>query len=87
MLVEAMAMGTPVVSGPLEGLKGVLVDGFNARVVPLGEFPETLERVFADHDATQQMTTAAQHEADDRFSVDRAGTRLADIYRWAADAG
>ena len=87
VLVEAMAMGTPVVSVPLEGLKDVLVDGFNARVVPLREFPETLARVFADHDATQRMTAAAQHEADDRFSVDRAGTRLADIYRWAADAG
>ena len=30
------------------------------------------------------MTAAAQQEADDRFSVERAATRLAEIYWWAA---
>jgi glycosyltransferase involved in cell wall biosynthesis len=86
VLVEAMAVGTPVVSVPLDGLRGVLVDGQNARVAQLAKFPETLEELFADPDATRRMTTAAQQEADERFSVERSADRLADIYRWAADA-
>ena len=84
VLVEAMAIGTPVVSVPLDGLKDVLIDGRNARVVPLAGIPQALEEVFANADATRHMTASAQHEADDRFSVDRAGGRLADIYFWAA---
>ena len=85
VLVEAMAVGTPVVSVPLDGLRGVLVDGQNARVAQLARFPETLEEVFGDADATRRMTAAAQQEADDRFSIERSAGRLADIYRWAAD--
>ena len=84
VLVEAMAIGTPVVSVPLEGLKDVLIDRQNARVVPLEGIPQALEEIFADADVTRQMTAAAQREASDRFSVDRAAGRLADIYFWAA---
>lgn len=85
VLVEAMAVGTPVVSVPLDGLRGVLADGRNARVAQLAQFPETLEEIFADVDGTRRMTAAAQQEADERFSVERSAGRLADIYRWAAD--
>ena len=83
-LVEAMAIGTPVVSVPLDGLRGVLEDRRNARVVPLEGIPRALEELFSDPVATKQMTAAAQQEAGDRFSVERAATRLAEIYWWAA---
>ena len=86
VLLEAMLIGTPVISVPLDGLRGVLVDGKNARVVPLDDLPQALESTFGDPAATDAMTVVAQAEAEDRFSIARAADRLADIYRWAADA-
>ena len=87
VLLEAMAMGTPVISVPLDGLRGVLIDGENARVAPLERFPEVLEEVFANPEDTRRMTTMAQREADHRFSIGRSAARLVDLYHWAAGVG
>ena len=80
-------MGTPVISVPLDGLRGVLIDGENARVAPLERFPEVLEEVFANPEDTRRMTTMAQREADHRFSIGRSAARLVDLYHWAAGVG
>lgn len=85
VLLEAMLIGTPVISVPLDGLRGVLVDGQNACVVPLDNLPRALEATFTDAAATTRMIKTAQAEAEDRFSLARAAERLVDIYHWAAD--
>ena len=84
-LIEAMALGTPIVSVPLVGMSDVLIDGRNCRVSDLSEFPAVLEELFDDPDQVARLTAVARSDAEDRFSVVRAALRLADIYAWAAE--
>ena len=79
-LIEAMALGTPVISVPLDGLRDVLIDGTNSRVAELGDIPAVLEELFNDPEQVDRLTSAARSDADARFSVGRAAQRLADIY-------
>ena len=84
-LIEAMALGTPVVSVPLAGLCGVLIDGQNARVAALADIPAVLEELFDDPEQVDRLTAAARSDADARFSVGRAAQQLANIYKWAVE--
>lgn len=85
-LIEAMALGTPVVSVPLAGLSDVLIDGRNSRVTALADIPTVLDQLFGDPEQVDRLTAAARSDASARFSVDRAAGRLADIYSWASSA-
>ena len=82
-LIEAMALGTPIVSVPLIGLKDVLIDGKNARVAPLLDLATILEELFNDPMQVQRLTAAARSDAEGRFSIDGSAKRLGEIFEWA----
>lgn len=84
VLVEAMAMGTPVVStdcphGPSE----IIADGESGLLVPVGE-PEALaaalQRLIDEPQLRQRLSQAGQARAQD-FSAERIGAAYASHFR------
>jgi glycosyltransferase involved in cell wall biosynthesis len=86
-LIEAMAVGTPIVSVDLDGLDGVLRDGDNALVVPPERLADGIVRALDDPAAAHARAARARSEFVHRFTVARAAAGLADAYRWAAARG
>lgn len=80
-LIEAMASGAPVVSVPIAGLDGVLVDGQNAVVVPRDRLADGLERVLGDPSFAARISEGGVSTFEQRFTIDRASARMAEIYR------
>lgn len=83
-LVEAMAAGTPIVTVPLKGLEDVVVDGRNGSVVPPEHLAEGILRLLGDESFAASLADQARREFVNRFTIDRAAGRMAEIYRWAA---
>jgi glycosyltransferase involved in cell wall biosynthesis len=84
VLAEAMACGLPVIALDASGVREVVVDGQNGRLLPADsvcrQFADALDEVAADsekakHWGEQARKTAAQ------FSRDRCARRLVNTYR------
>lgn len=82
-LVEAMAVGAPVVSLPVPGLDGVLVHGRNSLVVPEEELDLAVESVWTEPNAAESRALVARREFEARFTHEAAATQLFEIYRTA----
>lgn len=80
-LIEAMATATPVVSVPVAGLDGVLVDEQNALVVPRDQLASGLQRVLEDPALARRLAEGALQTFERRFTIERASSRMAEIYR------
>lgn len=82
--LEAMAMGVPVVSTNVEGLRGILRDGVNALLVPPAEprsLAHAVERVLDDNDLAARLAEQGRRDFSERFTLDAAAQRMANLYR------
>jgi glycosyltransferase involved in cell wall biosynthesis len=71
-LMEAMALGVPVVAMDTGGCADLIVDGQTGRLVPRGDGPAlcaVLEQVCRDAELRQRLGTAAAEQASARFSL------------------
>jgi glycosyltransferase involved in cell wall biosynthesis len=88
MVVEALAVGTPVVSTDTGGVAEVVTDGENGLLVPPGQ-PEALaaaiQRYFGDEVLRERLRTAAARSVED-YAPDRIYGRLEEILIEAARA-
>ncbi|MFZ4518094.1 MAG: glycosyltransferase family 4 protein [Microthrixaceae bacterium] len=85
-LVEAMAVGAPLVALPVPGLDGVLVDGRNSLVVPEERLAGAIGSVLDDPEAAAARAEAARREFESRFTMAASARRLGEIYRTVAHA-
>lgn len=89
-VIEAMRAGLPIVSTDVSGLQGILSDGDNALVVPVGD-PQALatgiSRVLDDAELAGRLGVGARTTFDERFTLDRAVQGLHALYRTLAASG
>ena len=86
VLTRAFACATPVVASDIAGYREVMQGGPGV-LVPPGEpdaLASALERLLADEDARRAMGQEARRIAEERYSWDRIGKRLAEIYELVA---
>jgi glycosyltransferase involved in cell wall biosynthesis len=81
VLVEALAVGTPVLSTDTGGVSEIVRDGENGLLVPTGDpdaLAEAITRYFADAELQERLRAAAPGSVE-RFAPDRIYTRLEQI--------
>jgi glycosyltransferase involved in cell wall biosynthesis len=86
VLVEALAVGTPVVSTDTGGVGEIVRDGENGLLVPAGDtdaFAAAIRRYFAEPELRERLRAAAPGSVE-RFSPGRIYGRLEETLRDAA---
>lgn len=82
-LIEAAAMGRPVVATDVPGCRQVVVDGKTGILVPArdpGALAAALSSLLSDTELRQRMGHAARQHAEKYFSADLASDRLLGLY-------
>jgi glycosyltransferase involved in cell wall biosynthesis len=85
-LVEALAVGTPVLATSVGGIPEIVVDGENGLLVPAGDagaLADAVRRLFADADLRARLTAAAAPSVE-RFAPARTVEQLEAILQKAA---
>jgi glycosyltransferase involved in cell wall biosynthesis len=85
--IEAMALDAPIVSTRLDGTVGVLEDGRNARLVPVADdaaLARAIAEVLDDPDAASARAAAGRADFEERFTLERSATRMAELYHEVA---
>lgn len=81
--LEAMALRCPVVCTDLDGVHGVLTDGDNAVLVPIGApaaMAAALERVLSDDALAARLRERGLADFEARFTIDGAATAMEAFY-------
>ena len=86
VLVEALAVGTPVISSSAGGVTEIVRDGENGLLVPPEDAPAlaaAIRRYFDDEELRERLRTAAPGSVA-RFAPERIYARLVEVLREAA---
>ncbi len=81
--LEAMALRCPVVCTDLDGVRGVLADAVNARLVPVGDaraMADALSAVLGDDELAERLRDAGLADFDARFTIDVAAAAMEAFY-------
>ncbi len=91
--VEAFALEAPVVAADLTGTRGILVDGDNAWLVPMGDpaalavdLADAIAAVLADPAEAASRAARGRRVFEERFTLTRSADRMAALYRSVAAA-
>jgi len=89
-VIEAMALGLPVVASDIPAMREVLVPGENAVLVTPSD-PESLadvvKRLLDAPDQIERFGERSRHRFEDRFMLDRAVDRMVALYDEVAARG
>jgi glycosyltransferase involved in cell wall biosynthesis len=97
-VMEANAMGLPVIVTNIRGCREAVIDGVNGILVPVRQVEplvDALTRLYEDTDLRQRLAAGAIQRAREQFDERRVIAKTLDIYdlllqrprRWAALAG
>jgi glycosyltransferase involved in cell wall biosynthesis len=84
VLIEAMAMGLPVVSTNTDGVVDIVADGLSGIMVPRQDaraLADGLERLVGDPDLRKRMGRAGRARVEELFDQEKQITRLEQLYR------
>jgi glycosyltransferase involved in cell wall biosynthesis len=87
-VLEAMAMGKPLIVTRTPGIVDYVEDGETGRFVPAGDavaLAEAVEAIFANPDETRRMGDSARQVIDSGRNLDRYAATVAEIVREALD--
>ena len=85
-LLEAMALGIPIIASRVGGLEEVLGDGATALLVPTGDCPalaRAITRLHADPDLRRRLSENARRLQQAQYSLERMTERYLAVYREA----
>ena len=86
VVLEAAALGVPIVATDVGGLTDLVRDGETGLVTPPGQ-PQPLSarirEAVDDEELSRRLARAARREADTRFDADANADRLVGTLRWA----
>jgi glycosyltransferase involved in cell wall biosynthesis len=83
-LIEAAAMGIPIVASDLPGCREVVEHGSNGWLAPpgdIGRLAEAILGLLRDPESRQKMGARGRELARDRFATERIVAQYADGYR------
>jgi glycosyltransferase involved in cell wall biosynthesis len=83
-LLEAMAMGVPVVASRLDGIAEVVTDGESGLLIASGDadgFAAASARLLQDQELRAKITGSAASLVRERFSAERMAREVEEIYR------
>ncbi|MGH1504862.1 MAG: glycosyltransferase family 4 protein [Acidimicrobiales bacterium] len=86
-IMEAFAVGVPVVATDVGGVSELVVDGVTGRLVPPGSadaLADALERLADDPDGAIEMTKAARRGVEERHDLTVTSTAMRALLRAAA---
>jgi glycosyltransferase involved in cell wall biosynthesis len=87
VLMEAMAVGVPVVSTPISGIPELIDDGVNGLLVPSedpGALAEAFLRLTDDPRLAEDLSRNAQETIESRFNGDKLAAHMASLLRECA---
>ncbi len=85
--LEAMCLGTPIVSSRLEGMDGILVDGQNALIFEPGDvagMSACIEQMLRHRAMADRLAAAGSVDFAARFTLDRSADNMAALFRTVA---
>jgi glycosyltransferase involved in cell wall biosynthesis len=88
-LIEAMALGLPIVASDLAACREVLEEDGNALLVERGSGPalaESIASLLADHERAARFGRRSREIFEERFRLEGAVARMAALYRRVAGA-
>ena len=83
VLLEAMAMGLPVVATDIAGVRDTISDGVDGRLVPVTDIPAltaAIKSILADRDAARRLGRKARKRIERDFTVERMVQRTEVLY-------
>lgn len=83
-LLEALALGCPVIASAVPGNAYVLKDGVNGRLLPLdapGQWAKAIDGLLADQTLRERLGAAGRRTAREDFSLDRTVSGTIAVYR------
>jgi glycosyltransferase involved in cell wall biosynthesis len=82
-LIEAMALGVPVIASDVSGIPELVRDGFSGLLVPPADpsaIADAIERLSRDIDARRAMATHARQTIESNFDLSQSGRSMAQIF-------
>lgn len=88
VLLEAGALGLPLIATDMPGCRDVVRRGWNGLLVPrrdVSALTEAVERLLSSPEDRERMGARAREHVSERFSLSTVAEAYAQIYRWVAD--
>ena len=86
-LIEAMALGLPIVASDLSAIREVVEDGANAVLVPVGspsDLVEAIASLATDPNRRRRMGERSRQIFLERFTLERSARRMAELFERVA---
>jgi L-malate glycosyltransferase len=83
-IVEAMAVGVPIIATATAGAREIITDNETGRLVPVGDFHEmaaAIERLLRNGEERQRLASNARNLAVRRYSLERMVSETEAVYR------